>query len=151
MALQRLRNSSEMPQRLSSQGKCLYFGVVLCFWPCIISQCSYHILVLVHCGAIMTISKDLATPYPSSRDYEYQEDYLHWQMKEWVCSHASKRLLNDRCENRIRSYWETGSLLVERSLPRSYTWVRIMRSKGILHTEMVVSLFWESLVKSPKT
>lgn len=72
---------------------------------------------------------------------------------EGVCSHASKRRSNNRCENRIRFYWETGSLLVEKSLSGLYTSVQITCSKGILpqHTEMVLSLFWEFLVKFPKT
>lgn len=67
-------------------------------------------LAHVCCGAVRTTSKDWDIPYPFSRDYEYLEDYLHWQMKEWVCGHASKRLLNDKCENWIRPYWETSSL-----------------------------------------
>lgn len=131
--LQRWRNSSEMPQRFEFPGKVpVFWKAVLCFQPYIVSQCSYLILALVHCGAVRTISKDLNIPCPSSRDYEYLEDYLHCQMKEWVCSHASERLLNDRCENRIKSYRETGSLPVEKSLSGFYIRVQIMCSKGSL-------------------
>lgn len=35
-----------------------------------------YLLSVVHCGAIRTVSKDLDIAYPSSRDYEYLEDYL---------------------------------------------------------------------------
>lgn len=69
----------------------VFWRAVLCFWPCIPSQCSYLILAPGCCGAIRTISKGLDIPFPFSRGYEYLEDYLHWQMKEWACGHTSKR------------------------------------------------------------
>lgn len=47
---------------------------------CISVLLSY--LTVVRCGTIQTIFKDLDIPYPSSRDYECLEDYLHCQMKE---------------------------------------------------------------------
>lgn len=128
----------------------VFWRAVPCFWTCIITPCSYLIFVLVHCGAVRTISKDLDIPYPSNRDYEYLEDYPHWQMKEWVCSHAPKSLLNDRCENKIRSYWETcfSTSHYQASIPT----FRLCAPKGSsLNTEIVVSLFWEFPVKPPKT
>lgn len=113
---------------------------------------SYPILVHAHCGAIRTIiCKDLATPYSSSKGYKY-DNYLHWQMKEWAWSHASKRASNDRCGNRIRSCWETVSLLGEKSLAGFFTWVQIMAlRKNSLIIEIIVNSFWESLVKPPET
>lgn len=116
------RNATEM----EFPGKVpISWRVAPCFWYNITSWCSYHILVHVHCAAIRTIiCKDLAVPYPSSKDYEYQEDYLHRQMKEWACIHSSKRLSNDRCENRVRSYWATGSLLGEKSLLDFCNWLQ---------------------------
>lgn len=98
-------------------------------------------------------NKDLDIPYPFSRDYEYLEDYLQRQMKECVCGHASKRLLKDKCENWIRPYWETG-YLTSREVPFRLLCMgfRLCTLKGSsLNTVIVLSLFWEFLVKYPKT
>lgn len=79
--LQRWRNPSEIPQSLSFQAKCLYFGEQF-YAPDLASHLSVLIFAPVCCGAVRTIFKDLDIPFPFSRDYEYLEDYLHWQMKE---------------------------------------------------------------------
>lgn len=148
--LGRYRISSEMPQRQFPGKAPISQRVAPCFWYCITSWCSHHILMHVHCAAIRTIiCKDLAVPYPSSKDYEYQEDYLHQQMKKWVCIHTSKRLSNDRCENRIRSCWATGSLLGKKSLSDLRTWLQGCSLQS--HNLNTVNQFQESHVKSPKT